>query len=259
MEAKGQLQRLLRIQELSNSIRKAQHVVEQAPRRVEEVENRFRERNAEYVALKDRNDELIADQDNRSQELTTLEEKRKKFMDDLMQVKNQREYSAMLREIDAVKAQISEHEEAVLKDMEEIEKLKDELAQQEENIKEDREASDRERAEVESEAEQARESIERLSAERDQVESELPRSLLPTLRKLEQTRQGTFLSKAENGVCLSCFVRVRPQVFQEIKQATAVHTCGNCRRFLYHEPSLRPEPEAAAPSEGVEAVNGGAV
>ena len=259
MEPRDQLQRLLRIQELSSAIRTAQRVVGQAPQRIEEVENRFRERNAEYVALKDRNDELVTDQRTRSEELTTLAERRKKFMDDLMQVKNQREYAAMLREIDAVKAQISEHEEAVLTDMEEIEKLKGELEQQEENIKDDRLAANNERAQVESEAGQARESIEQLTTERAQVESELPRSLLPTLRRLEETRQGVFLSKADKGVCLSCFVRIRPQVFQEIKLAAVVHTCSNCRRFLYHEPSLKPEPKPNAPSEGVEAVNGGAV
>ena len=53
-----------------------------------------------------------------------------------MQVKNQREYAAMLKEIDSVKAQISDHEEAILTDMEEIEKLKVELATHEEHIAE---------------------------------------------------------------------------------------------------------------------------
>ena len=54
------------------------------------------------------------------------------------------------------------------------------------------------------------------------------------------TRQGIFLSKADNGTCQSCFVRIRPQVFQEIKLASKVHTCDSCRRFLYHEPTLKP-------------------
>ena len=51
------------------------------------------------------------------------------------------------------------------------------------------------------------------------------------------------------------------QVFQEIKQAAAVHTCGSCRRFLYHEPALRPkaEPEQQDAPAGVEAINDGAV
>ena len=259
MEPREQLIRLLRIQELALKTRKAEGIVQAAPGRIEVIEERFRERNAEYVALKDRNDELVADQRQRSGELTDLEEKRKKFMDDLMQVKNQREYAAMLKEIDSVKAQISEHEDAILRDMEEIEKLKGELETHAEHIQAEREAVAKERADVEAEAAEAGKTGETLRAERDQIEAELPMLLRTALGRLEHRRQGVFLSKVDNATCESCFVRVRPQVFQEIKLAAKVHTCSNCRRFLYHEPTLRSMLEQTKADDGVEAMNGGAV
>ena len=259
MEPREQLVRLLRIQELALKARKAEGIVQAAPGRIEVVEERFRERNAVYVALQDRNEELVTDQRQRSGELTDLEEKRKKFMDDLMQVKNQREYAAMLKEIDSVKAQIGEHEDAILRDMEEIEKLKGELETHAEHIKAEREAVAKERTEVEAEAAEAAKTGEALRAERDQIEAKLPMLLRTALGRLEHRRQGIFLSKVDNATCESCFVRVRPQVFQEIKMAAKVHTCSNCRRFLYHEPTLRPLLEQEKPDDGVEAMNGGAV
>jgi predicted nucleic acid-binding Zn-ribbon protein len=258
LKAREQLLSLLRIQELANEMRGAQGVVEAAPRRIEEIEQRFRDRNAEFVALKDRNDELEADQRSRSSELVTLEEKKKKFMDDLMQVKNQKEYSAMLREIDAVKAQISDHEEAVLRDMEEIEKLKGELAEHEEHIAREREAVATERVEVEARAEEARNLIETRRAERTQMESQLPAPVRAGLQRLEPRRQGIFLAKVENGICQSCYVRVRPQVFQEIRTALVVHNCDSCKRFLYHT-SLSPGTGETVPEGDVETANGGAV
>jgi predicted nucleic acid-binding Zn-ribbon protein len=260
VEAREQLIRLVRIQELANTVRDARAKVEAAPVRLEEIEGRFRERNAEYVAVKDRFEELEADRKSRSNELTGLEESRKKYQDDLMQVKNQREYAAMLKEIDAVKAQISEHEEAILRDMEEIEKLTGELATREEHIANEREAVKEESEQVEQEAAEARNTIESLGADRGRIQADLPTPLIAAVRRLENSRAGIFLSRAEDGTCLSCYVRVRPQVFQEIKQATAVHACGNCRRLLYHESSMKQT--AAEPSgstDGVEAVNGGAV
>jgi predicted nucleic acid-binding Zn-ribbon protein len=259
LKAKNELLKLLRIQELAQEIREAERILGEAPGLLEEIENRFRERNAEYVAVKDRYDALETDQRTRSGELTTLEESRKKFMDDLMQVKNQREYAAMLKEIDSVKAQIAEHEDAILKDMEEIEKLTDELKQHEEHIRTEREKVEVERNDVETKAADAKRTIEALRAERGRHESELPRNVLTTLRQLEATRQGIFLSKAENGTCLSCFVRVRPQVFQEIRLAAKIHTCDSCRRFLYHEPSLRENPDPTTTGGEVEALNGGTV
>jgi predicted nucleic acid-binding Zn-ribbon protein len=259
---RDQLLRLMRIQELVLDIRAAAEVVESAPGRIEQIETRFRERNAEYVAVKDRHDELDRDQRVRSGELGVLEEKLRKFMDDLMQVKNQREYSAMLKEIDTVKAQIGEHEEAILKDIEEIETLKGELAAKEEHIAREREAVGRERSDVESEAARARDTIDRLGRSRDEIEGALPGMLRDQVRQLELRRQGVFLARADKGTCQACYVRIRPQVFQEIRQAIAVHTCDSCRRLLVYEPALRERSggsEGANRESGVEALNGGAV
>jgi len=258
LTAKEQLQSLFKIQELALEIRRAQDLIDAAPARLAEIEDRFRERNAEYVAVKDRFDELEQDQRWRSGELGTLGEKRTKLMDDLMQVKNQREYSAMLKEIDTVKAEISDHEDAVLKDMEELEKLGVELKGHEQTIQQERDAVRLESAAVEAEVEKCLATAERLSADRADVEAKLPMVLRKSLHRLESRRQGVFLAKAENWTCQSCFVRIRPQVFQEIKQGDSVHACGSCKRFLYYAPSM----ENSAPraeANGVEAVNGGAV
>jgi predicted nucleic acid-binding Zn-ribbon protein len=261
LTAKEQLVRLLRIQELADGIREAKVIVDEAPGKIEEIEGHFRERNAEYVAIKERYDALNLDQKTRSGELTELEEKRKKLMDDLMQVQNQSEYAAMLKQIDSVKAQIADNEDAILKDMEEIEKLTGELQTHEEHIKEERETVEAERSRVEAEAQKANDLIKAQTAEREEVESELPPRMVKVVRQLELTRQGIFLTKAENGTCGCCFVRVRPQVFQEIKQATVVHTCSSCRRYLYHEPALRPPADATeqGADPGVKAMNDGAV
>ena len=260
MTAKEQLIRLVKIQELANTVREAKRVVDTAPGKLDEIEGHFRERNAEYVAIKDRYDELELDRKTRTGLLKELEEHKTKYTDDLMQVKNQKEYAAMLKEIDSVKAQISEHEDAILRDMEEIEKIKGELSTHEEHIAQEREAVATDSKTVEDAASVARETIEQRTAERGRLEDGLPRAMLASVRRIEERRHGVFLSRAQDGTCQSCFVRVRPQVFQEIKLGTAVHFCGNCRRFLYFEPGVRAsiaeiegvaEPTAETPTPSV--------
>jgi len=178
-----------------------------------------------------------------------------------MQVQNQREYAAMLREIDAIKASISEHESAVLRDMEEIETTKSDLASQQEHINAERIEVAKQRAEVEGASEAARKKIEELTAERTKIESVLPRPLKQAVARLEAGRAGQFLARADDGVCQSCYVRMRPQVFQEIKTASKIHYCSNCHRLLFHEPTIKAlaEKEETSSAENVEAVNGGAV
>ncbi len=258
MKVIDQLRSLVRLQDLVLEIRNSQQVVEQAPAKIEEIEGAFRERNAEYVAVKERFDALETDQKARSTELTELEANRKKYMDDLMNVQNQREYAAMLREIDTVKAHIAEHEEAILRDMEEIETVKSELSDHESHIQEERRRVQKEHADVEAGAEDARKLIVKQQGERKAIEDALPKNLVFIVHRLEGGRQGQFLSKAEDGVCQSCYVRMRPQVFQEIKLSVKVHACGNCKRLLYHAPSLAVESaDTSAESPSSESGPGG--
>ena len=263
MEVREQLIHLVRLQDVIHEARSARALVEGAPVRIEEIESRFRERNAEYVAVRERHEALEADQRVRSGELQGLEETKKKYMDDLMQVKNQREYAAMLKEIDTVKSRIAEHEEAILKDLEEIESVKQELARHHEHITAERQRVEQEHATVEAAAEAARRRIGELVAERKRIEVELPVSLVSAVARLEESRQGQFLALADGGVCQSCFVRVRPQGFQEIRTAAKIHYCSNCRRLLYYKPSLLAPvakgSEAPASTDAVKAVDGGAI
>lgn len=257
-DVREQLLKLVRIQELVVETQEAATVIEGAPGRIEAAEQLFRERNAEYVATKERHDGLEADRRARSEELAVLEESRKKYMDSLMQVKNQREYAAALKEIDIVKARISENEDAVLKAMEELETLKSDMESRAAHIETERAMVEKERSEVEAQVVRSHEVIARCEAERAEIERELPGDLARAVRRVEQGRGGLFLVKTEHELCTACHVRVRPQVYQEIKQATRIHTCSSCKRFLYFESAVRLAPRESSPnSRGLDAVNGG--
>jgi len=263
-DARTQLLSLLKMQELALEIQAAHLVVDSAPTKIEEAENQFRERNAEYVAIKERYDAIDADRRARTLELGALEETRKHYQDSLMQVKNQREYAAVLKEIDAAKASIGDHESAILASMDEVETLKTDLEARAAHIETERKIVDEQRAAVEAASDEARVRIERATAERVQIESTLPAPLVANVKRVEEGRRGIFLVKAERESCSACHVRLRPQVYQEIRQATKIHVCGSCRRYLYAESMLTPPPvstSAPVPGAGteVEAVNGGAV
>lgn len=253
MDAKEQLKRLVRIQTLALETRAARAVVDGGPGRIEEIEARFRERNAEYVTIRERFDVLESTTRARNLELQALEDSRKKFMDDLMRVTNQREYAALLKEIDSVKARIAEFEDEVLRNMQEIETLRAELDSRSAHIAEERERVGQEVGDVENAIREAQAAILRTAEERRAIEAELPRDLVQTVGRVEDSRQGVFLAEAADGVCRSCFVRVRPQVFQEIRTAIKLHACSNCRRLLYFPAAVQvdvvPPAEGAQPAE----------
>jgi predicted nucleic acid-binding Zn-ribbon protein len=263
-DARTQLLKLVKMQELALEIQAAHTIVDGAPAKIDEAEGRFRERNAEYVAIKERYEAIEADRNNRQLELGTLEETRKHYQDSLMQVKNQREYAAVLKEIDAAKAGIGEHEEAILSSMDEVEALKTDLEARAAHIESERLIVEKERADVEAAVLEAQARIARAAAERAEIESTLPAALVANVKRVEERRKGIFLVQVERESCSACHVRLRPQVYQEIRQASKIHMCGSCRRYLYTEAAFTAAPVGTSASLSgtgteVEAVNGGAV
>jgi predicted nucleic acid-binding Zn-ribbon protein len=58
-------------------------------------------------------------------------------------------------------------------------------------------------------------------------------------------RRGTALAEARQERCTGCQVRIRPQVFNEIRRGDAIIQCDSCQRILYfvHDPT----PQSPAP------------
>ena len=50
---------------------------------------------------------------------------------------------------------------------------------------------------------------------------------------LAKNRKTTALSQAIDGLCIECRVRLRPQVFAEVRRNDAIRQCDNCQRILY--------------------------
>jgi hypothetical protein len=48
------------------------------------------------------------------------------------------------------------------------------------------------------------------------------------------------VAEARDGLCTVCHVRLRPQVFNEVRRNDALHQCDSCTRILYYVPSSAP-------------------
>src|SRR4029453_13983777 len=68
----------------------------------------------------------------------------------------------------------------------------------------------------------------------------------PALALYEQVargRKGVAVAVARDERCSECHVRLRPQVYQQIRQNNSIIQCDSCQRVLYF---ISPKAEAAA-------------
>src|SRR5262249_55728909 len=117
------LEKLIHLQRAESELRRVEAERAEAPKRKAALEARLAEERATLDAAKEA---LTHSQKARRQhegELQDLESKKSKYAGQLMDVKTNKEYTAMLHEIESVKQEIRSREDQILTEMEKAEAL----------------------------------------------------------------------------------------------------------------------------------------
>jgi hypothetical protein len=167
-------------------------------------------------------------------ELTDQQELLKKYQGQLMQVKNQQQYAAAWKEIDATRKHVKELEDADLKAMGEVESLQKQLDERRGGSAGLKSRWDEEHEAWQSSLGHLQEDAAKLRERVTTLESQLPPRLKNDFYRIYNQRQKSAVAPVTNESCSACRTRVRPQVSQQLKRGELVH-CEGCHRILYVE------------------------
>jgi predicted nucleic acid-binding Zn-ribbon protein len=177
--------------------------------------------------------------------VATVQTRLAKYKDQLLEVKTNREYTAMLHEIEAAQNDIKVREDRILEIMMESDELGAELKKSETALKASEKEIASERAALETEMSTLRSALDRATAARQKLAGEIDRRALAVFEQIAKSRKGLAVAEARNGLCTICHVRLRPQVFNEIRQNAGIIQCDSCQRILYFAgESAAPVPQA---------------
>ena len=57
--------------------------------------------------------------------------------------------------------------------------------------------------------------------------------------------QVRLVAEARDGICTICHVRLRPQVFNDVRRNEAIVQCESCQRILYYVPAPASQSQAS--------------
>jgi predicted nucleic acid-binding Zn-ribbon protein len=179
----------------------------------------------------------------RERELEDGNVRRSKLQAQSALVKTNQEYTAMLREIDAVTRRMGELEDEILEAMERADSTRAELV----TIEEDQRAVERDIGHAIGELRARLAEVERDLAARRGDEArylgELGADTRATYARVKRVR-GTATARIRGRSCAGCNRDVPYELVNRIR-AGELHSCANCNRILV----VVPEPEAARPAE----------
>jgi predicted nucleic acid-binding Zn-ribbon protein len=169
-------------------------------------------------------------------DLAAVQSRLSKFKNQLMEVKTNKEYQAMQKEMSVAEEEISAHETRMLERMVDADGLARDLKAAESALKAEQAAVSSEKASLEQERAAAERDLERILAERAAVSSQLGREALMLFERVAHGRKGVALAEARDGLCTVCHVRLRPQVFNDVRRNDRLIQCESCQRILYFVP-----------------------
>src|SRR4029078_12754224 len=147
------------------------------------------------------------------------------------------------KEIATAEEAIRSLEDRILERMEEGENLTRELKTAEAALKTQQGAIAVERAALEGEAVSLQKTIDERTTGRDAAPKQLSPEWLRLFEHVSKQRKGLAVAEARDGGCTVCHVRMRPQMFNEVRRGENLIHCERCLRILYFLPQ-----DAAAPA-----------
>ncbi len=211
--------------------------IERLPRRAEEARRREEACARERERAEAEMDAMRRERRTLEASLQDAEVKLKTLRTQLMSVGSNREYAAMLKEIETVEGEIDATEEKLLELMERLDAAepghRDRLAA----IDRDREAAEADRRRVEAEIESLRDEAQRLEAEKPRLVAELEPTTRRRYERVIAHHGDVGVAWVRDEHCTGCNAQLPPQVAVEVRKNNQIITCQSCGRLLVAPPA----------------------
>ena len=226
------LDKLIELQKLDVAIAKLDAEVRAIPKAIEALEGRLGNARATFESAKGRSEQLRKDRRAKERELEESAQNAKKKQARLFEIKTNEEYSAVLKEIEALKVKSSQLETEVLEQMEAADATAKTVADAERVFKTAQLDVQTERREKESRLATLQHELAALEAMRKGQASRLDGELLRMYARLMKSRDVAVVAVTD-GSCQGCGMTLPPQTYNEVKRNDRMFTCPSCNRILY--------------------------
>ncbi len=150
----------------------------------------------------------------------------------MKEIKTNKEFQAVGREITAAKKQVSDLEESLLQKISQIEDLSGALAAKKSSCGELAENAAERVIAKQAEIDAVQSDIDTETVRRENVTKGIPASLVKKFTILREQRRGQALAIARDGYCMGCNMHLPPQLYNNLYKYEELLTCPHCQRIL---------------------------
>jgi predicted nucleic acid-binding Zn-ribbon protein len=232
------LKALVDLQAVDVRIRDLEKDRQQIPSRLQTFESSLGAKRAELNEAQNQMDEPQLNRRMLESDLRAEKEKIKKWESRLNELKNNRDYQALSREIEAARKANLGIEDEILKRMQEIEDLKVVIAQKQADLEQIDRQYQSERVGLEERLASLNATLAEERKVRDTAKASVSDRWLAGYDNIRKRRDGTAVVAVVDEHCQGCHMGIPPQLYNTVLTGQSIETCPFCHRILFYQQAL---------------------
>lgn len=227
------LTNLIKLQEIDSSIQSIEELQGDLPKNVEELKTNLSTIINEISNDKKRLQEIDTETRKTQTIQKTNKDKINNLQEQVYRVKSNREYDALMSEIDHLKNELSEYELKELELSEEKDNLSNKLKENQSENDVIAEKLDKQKTSLDKNIVETKEELGSLKTKREIITSEISEQHLGLYDRIKSARGGVAVVPVKNQSCGGCHSKIPSQLEVFIRDGNKLTQCNVCRQILY--------------------------
>jgi predicted nucleic acid-binding Zn-ribbon protein len=236
MRLTEQLALLIELQKTDSTAGRIQARKRDLPLQVEELEKEYSALCADADAEREQLEALRKHRREKDAQLQTGQETLKRTRERLFDVKTNKEYQSILKEIETLEAKNSRMEDEIISLLDELDHLETAVKTKEGELNVGRLRYEEQKAKLAEELNSLAEELTVCLRKSDEFKKKIPADVLRKYEQIKGIGRGMAVVSVWKEVCGGCHMSIPPQLYNELqKSTTLLTTCPNCNRIVYWE------------------------
>ena len=232
---KEQLLLLVELQECDSQLVKIMGKKKTLPDKIDKLDEDFLIFQKEIEQNKRKFDEVKARHVECENKIKKINEAMIKTKERLLEVKNNKEYQAMLKENETAEVMRGDVETEIIAILDELEKLSVLVKKDQAVLDGHREKYEEEKRLIEVDLGSIDADFVSWEQKRNELKGKVPVDLLARYERIKKSNNGVGVISVWKAVCNGCHMNIPPQVYNELQKTAELISCPNCHRIMYFQ------------------------
>lgn len=229
---------LLKLQVIDYDLGELERSKEYLPDMMGNLNNEIKDIQRKLDEAKAKLEEANLRQKSLDLEIKTKEAELQKYQQQMMSIKTNKEYDALVAQIDAVKSEISVMRQQETETMETMESLENEIPDFTKKNDEIKENNSKQLEVLQTQIDSIGDTMTGKTADRKSILSKIPRPTVSIYERVRKGKGGAAVVVVKKRSCSACNNSLTPKKVQEIRRSDNINTCESCGRMLYWDDDI---------------------